>query len=757
MKRLFTLTILMVFPFISFSQQGDGGLPHIVKSADLSEIPVYVFSQPDINTLRAEDKINDSLKTGPWRFGYNYESNLNLNNAGKWYDLPNGAKVWMLRINGTNAKTINLTFSNTKIPEGNELFIYNPEQTFVLGKFTQNHIYQGELGAELIPGAESYVQYYVAPYNVNGSVNISTVTYGYRTATEFYQRAFGSSGGCNMNVNCPDGTPYTNQRNSAVMLVSGSNGFCSGALINNTSFDGTPYVLTANHCATGSVTNWIFRFNWQATNCSNPASSPSFLSLSGAVLRAKRQPSDFALVEITGGLNSGQIPENYNPYFAGWNRQNEPAVKTFCISHPSGDIKKIAFDDDPPVAVQAMGSSEANSSWEVTWDRNTVTEGGSSGSPLFNEKGQIIGQLWGGGSSCSNAGTPDAYDYYGRIHNSWEPAGSSINEQLKHWLDPTNNGAQEIDGYDPYGTSVDHDAFVYSLVGFKENMCNTSFVPKFTLMNKGDQPLTSLTIEYDYGTQGGGTINWTGNLAKFETETIQLPLYTNINGNNSISVVTSNPNGQPDDNPDDNSISIDFVASPNGNGVDFEFNMSCWPEENSWDIKDGNNNIILSGGNYTTEILNEQFCLDDGCYTLTLYDTYGDGVAGEQYWMCGVDGYMTLTEVATNSILAELLKQDADFGSEISYNFCINTLSLNAENLEYKFNIYPNPSDGNFKIETNVEGEKQILIIDVTGQIVHKKVTNSTDIQIQKSLSSGVYLVNILHNDNKVTKRLVVK
>src|SRR5690554_8156608 len=112
-----------------------------------------------------------------------------------------------------------------------------------------------------------------------------------------------------MNVNCPDGAAYMNQRNSVVMLVSGSNGFCTGALINNTQFDGTPYVLTANHCGS-NVTNWIFRFNWQSDNCNNPPSSPSFESLSGAVQRASRQPSDFSLLEITGEIGRASCRES---------------------------------------------------------------------------------------------------------------------------------------------------------------------------------------------------------------------------------------------------------------------------------------------------------------------------------------------------------------------------------------------------------------------------------------------------------------
>src|SRR5690606_32656120 len=86
---------------------------------------------------------------------------------------------------------------------------------------------------------------------------------------------------------------------------------------------------------------------------------------------------------------------------------------------------------------------------------NTTTEPVSSGSPLFDQDGRIIGQLWGGGASCSNL---TANDFYGRVHTSWEPAGSDQTNQLKFWLDPTNIGALVTDGYDPAQALTQTDA-----------------------------------------------------------------------------------------------------------------------------------------------------------------------------------------------------------------------------------------------------------------------------------------------------------
>jgi lysyl endopeptidase len=444
-KKLLIACSFLLVGSTSFAQQGDGGLPRGAElKTSLTSIDARSFAQPNVDALRAEDAIVDPQGIAPWRFGYNNETDLSMTNSGTWSTLPDGGLIWQLRLECQEALTVNLTLDNVTIPEGNELYVFNEDKSFILGKFTKNHLYKGELGTELIPGSVAIVEYYVPSENadLHRSLHINRVTHGYRTSGEFIEKAFGSSGNCNMNANCPDGDIWEYQKRSAVMLVSGSSGFCSGALINNTQNDGKPYVLTANHCYSNPA-SWIFRFNWEADGCSNPGSSPSFQSLSGAVLRAKRTPSDFCLVEITGGLVGGMVPASYNAYLSGWNNQDVAPDSTVCIHHPSGDIKKISFDDAPAISVQAMGSSEANSSWEVHWDRNTTTEGGSSGSPLFDQDHRIIGQLWGGGASCFNLSAPD---YYGKLSSSWEPSGSANSAQLKHWLDPTNSGIGAIDG-----------------------------------------------------------------------------------------------------------------------------------------------------------------------------------------------------------------------------------------------------------------------------------------------------------------------
>ncbi len=765
MKQLFTTFLfLSLFSIIGFTQniQGDGGLPKTFKQTlNTKDIDTWIFETPDISSLQAEDAINDPKGTAPWRFGYNNYTDLNLNNSGTWIETINGSKIWRVVLSCEDALTVNLTFTESFIPEGNELYVYNPEKDFILGSFNENHIYKGELGTELVPGNTVVVEYFIPNGNDLGVINVSTVTHGYRTANEFSEKAFGSSGGCNMNANCPDGATWVNERNSVVMLVSGSSGFCTGALINNTLNDGTPYVLTANHCYS-NPTNWIFRFNWQSANCNNPGGQPSFVSLSGATLRSRRTPTDFCLVEITGGLDNGTVPASYNPFFAGWDNTGDVPSSTVCIHHPAGDIKKISFDDDAASISQSMGSSEASSTWTVQWDRNTTTEGGSSGSPLFDQNHRIIGQLWGGGASCQNINAPD---YYGRVSKSWNPSGSNTTNQLEHWLDPNSAGAGFVDGFDPSGASAsEYDAGVSGASLTETAVCGTEYIPSFNLSNPGAQTLTSATINYSIDGGGQQIYNWTGSLAQYQSETVTLPAINLGTGNHTLSIEVSSPNNENDENANNNiaNDAITIAAFPEtAVYVTVSLLTDDYAEETYMELTNSSGNVVWSegnenvAGNYDTGNAgpdadptnafenNTAYEWDVPlssieCYTFTIYDYYGDGIDSEQW--NGTNGALELKD-NFGTVIYNL--DPPNFGgdeSSVVKNATVDVL----ENNQLSLSVYPNPASNFMVLQTSqLNGVYEVSSMSgkvITGGVVENiKTTINTG-----SWSSGTYLVKVM-------------
>lgn len=463
MKNILKISLVALILFFAFglniqAQISQGGTPRSFKfmQKSASTIPAERMTEVDVPALLIEDSLEMEQKDVPMRFGYPFDVDYSLYNSGVWTTLPDGSRIWQLQIEAPGAKSINLLFDEFYLPEGAELFIYNVDHSMVIGAFTsENNKPTGEFATQPVKGDVSILELYV-PANIPhpGRLTISRVVHAYRDI--FFNQTevdklidFLGSGSCNINVNCPEGYDWQQDKKSVAMILTGSGiRWCSGSLINNVRQDFTPYFLTANHCLSGYA-NWIFMFNYECPTCPTTANGPTWMTTSGSVLRATHSYSDFALVEMLEAP-----PESYDVYFAGWSNINTPSDSTVAIHHPSGDVKKISFNNDPVVSTNYYTTS-GTTHWMVNnWELGT-TEGGSSGSPLLDVNHRIIGQLHGGEASCSVIGP----DWYGKFAVSWNNYPDS-QYQLKHWLDPDNTGAATLDGISPIGLFAEADTTV---------------------------------------------------------------------------------------------------------------------------------------------------------------------------------------------------------------------------------------------------------------------------------------------------------
>ncbi|MES2284119.1 MAG: T9SS type A sorting domain-containing protein [Bacteroidota bacterium] len=573
MKKNFLISIFIFLSLlivnIATAQLSQGGKPLSFDKNFQSEEPVQYKDMPsfDLAVLKAEDEINSQNK-GPFRFGFNHYVNYDLKNSGKWMTLANGDRIFQLGLRSAGALSLNLAFDDFFIPEGAKLFIYTADKKYIIGAFTnQNNDISKKFATDLIPGDALVIEYFEPAEVANqGHLNLFRVTHGYRGIKEFTQKSFGDGGSCQMNINCALGANWQNEKQGVVCLVVGGSEFCTGSLVNDVPQDSKPYVLTANHCSSSNdFATWVFRFGWEAPGCSNPGTTPSTAqSLNTSTLRARDAGTDFCLVEITGGLIGGTVPATYSPYFNGWSAINIPAVTEIAIHHPSGDIKKISEALTPATT----GTYNSADCWKTGEWTTGCTEPGSSGSPLFDQNKRIIGQLYGGPSSCGASPT-SMNDYYGKFATSWLGAGTN-STQLKIWLDPGNTGATTADGFDPNSTppAFASDAAVQS-IGTPANgysSCNTSIVPQVVLKNFGSATLTSCTINYKLDAGTLQTYSWTGSLNTNVSTTITLTGISGLTvGSHTFKSYTTNPNGNAEQNAINDSSSNTFSiisASP---------------------------------------------------------------------------------------------------------------------------------------------------------------------------------------------------
>ncbi|MDX2063517.1 MAG: GEVED domain-containing protein [Bacteroidia bacterium] len=440
---LLALPALAQYP-LSGAKPATWDLPFEAKAAT----PALELPPLDDAALLAEDVLR-SKQGYPGRYGVVVPLSLSPATGGSWRTLKNGSPVWIGKIHAEGAKAIRVYLRNYRLTKGASISLYNEDQTVHYGAYTAAHNNdEGIVPVLPIPGETVYIEYVPGPNGTKDApFEVYQITQAYRDVfAAAREKAFGQSGSCNINVNCTDGAPWADEKRGIVLILNNGGDWCTGSMINNTAQDGTPYVLTANHCFEGAgntIAGWSYVFNFESPTCTSAPASYS-QQISGSTLRARLYDSDFVLAEL-----SQDVPDSYNAFFNGWDRSSVTVpTATVCIHHPSGDIKKISFDDAAPVIatdeIEPPATAFANNVWRVEWDRNSTTEGGSSGSPLFNgTTGLIIGQLWGGSASCTNlSGT----DIYGRFSLSWDRTGATSANSLKSWLDPTNSGVTTLAG-----------------------------------------------------------------------------------------------------------------------------------------------------------------------------------------------------------------------------------------------------------------------------------------------------------------------
>lgn len=747
MRKIVLALAAVVVTLSSHGQISFGGSPLRWNDKSVpSDIPIVTTPQLDFELLSAQDALTDHIKEAPYRFGVEVAVQYTLENSGRWIiDSNSDYAVWQLGVDCPDATSISFELGKYIIPEGAQLFIWNSDRTEFLGAFTnENMNTEQTFGIGLLHADKVFLEY-VVPVSASswGEIEISNIIHGYRSILAAHPDAqrgpFGSSGNCNINVNCPEGADWQVEKRSVALIVQGGSAICSGALVNNTAQDGTPYFLTADHCLGGSVNNWVFYFNHESANCTG-SNGPTNQSISGATLRASNSASDFALLEL-----NDTPPASFNVYYAGWDNSDLVSANNAAVGihHPSGDVKKICFEEDTPYHANTAGAAV----WYIDQWEDGVTEGGSSGSPLFNQNKRIIGQLYGGVAACAGSVNNGEADWYGRFGVSWDN-GTTNSTRLSNWLDPLNLGVTTLDGFS--GESIALDAAAAGINGIPESVCGESGNPIFILRNNGTSTLTSATLTVSYNGNVVSTINWTGSLAQGQQDEVNLPAFNFQDGNNVISVTISAPNGQVDQGLGNNTITYNFVAfigETTSITINLEFDF--FPEETAWELLDENGQLVTSSNGFYSGASGELSiteCVPYGCYSFVMIDDYGDGMCA--FGFCG--SYQVLDADGNE------LASGADFAEEEITDFCLENNVKVSETVKDNFTIYPNPSNGIVRIDGVVE-TATIEIMDIAGAIVARSENQNQRLFDLNNVAEGIYLVRVTSNGAITTKKLIIR
>ena len=476
--RLFLLTLialgLLATTHLSFAQQSFGGSPRLLGEGTLRSTAAGISLAPDFNPrdlLSQETWREGEPQLKPYSVGQVIPCDIDFATAAERIGSVAETDIYRLEIEMEQMPVgLNLYYSDFFIPQGGRLYIYTPGGKQLLGAYTyETHPQHGAFASEPLSGSKLILDY-EAPRGVAlPSIQISGVGYFYRSVMQARHQLEQEDASdparnnfCQLNVNCPEGDAWQEQKSSSVIYMplsaDGKITWCSGNLVNNVKGDFKPYILTAAHCSGEDLSSnliegefhgkfgidqktmdqWVFGFHFEKPRCNNSDYAQPAKTLVGAYIRTYTSLygySDGMLLEL-----QNDIPLDYRVYYSGWNATEQTWQSGAGIHHPAGDVAKLALYDKE-LAIDSWRGGGDKDHYTLKFHTGN-TEGGSSGSPLYNEKGEQVATLTGGDKTpCSQDG------FYGRLSshfNKYADRGDLYHMDM--FLDPDKTGALKVAG-----------------------------------------------------------------------------------------------------------------------------------------------------------------------------------------------------------------------------------------------------------------------------------------------------------------------
>lgn len=448
-----------------------------------------------------------------------------------------------------------------------------------------------------------------------------------------------------------------------------------------------------------------------------------------------------------------------------------------------------------------FGSSDlATGSFSAPYDK---------GRTMTHEVGHWIGlrHIWGDNATCPATNSSADKDYcadtpaangpnFGCVVGTNTCTATPLNDMIQNYMDYTDDTCMNIYTQNqkdrmvvimnnaPRRSSLktstkdiaialfanDAEVIIENSCGAVEPTCANPNPPAplkiISLYNRGTSNLTSATLSYNMNGGTAYTYNFAGNLAPNKYAYITLP-NTDVNG--TLTVTVTNANGGTDQRSSNNVATKVFGTASSlayANATSFTFNLTGdrWGTETTWTLKNQGGTTLYSGGPYTdaaangtqTLVSNQVWNLPaNGCYYLTVNDSYGDGLFD------GVgQGFYTVTAGPTTVVnVPDFVESGNTAGTLISrISYFTNNSALSTDNYSLLEDVvlYPNPTKDilNISIPSSLGNEISYQVYNNLGQVIKVNNSNQSEFSISTNeLASGVYFIKLeVNNASKVLR-----
>lgn len=337
------------------------------------------------------------------------------------------ALVWTVRIDMENTGGVRLHLTDVNLPDGASLSLYNAEGE-VRGPYVGN---AESLWTHSLSGGEVYLQ--LTQPDQAGGARVSFRLSEALLLDPSPQAFCPDNEPCVEDGSCYDSTdwPMIEQARKAIaniLFVEGGTGYiCTGGLLNDTDTETTiPYFLTANHClSSNTVASTVeTRFQFQTATCGGACYWPSSPSTRGANLLSTDSSNDHTLLRLDEQPPAGSV-------YLGWTTTavaGSNGTQLYRLSHPKGSPQAYSTHAVDVSAPTCIGYARGR----FIYSRNQVgaTEGGSSGSPVMNVSGKVVGQLF--GACGKNVQDPCDSENNATVDGAF----ADYFDDVSPWLDP---------------------------------------------------------------------------------------------------------------------------------------------------------------------------------------------------------------------------------------------------------------------------------------------------------------------------------
>lgn len=394
------------------------------------------------NAVNADDHMGKPLQIGFARAVSQTATAATTRQVLKWQATSSGGQAAAINYSSTGAKGVRIGLLVNQLPETATLRFYAKDAVTafeVKGAEVLTVLAANKAAGDTSDNARTYWGPVIdgsngtleieIPIGVDASsvsVSIPIVTHLFMSTKESstalsqvtYSGDTNSGLSCQVDVKCTTPLPAASDAVAHIKFNANGNAYiCSGTMLNNTSNDGTPYFVTANHCITNQTVASTLQtwFQYRALTCNDGTTGEYYPTVTtGAALLYTAYATDSTLMRLYG------TPSAVNVLYAGWDSA-APTTSTVVhsIHHPKGDQQRLSrgsvtgyYTRDATNSGLFYGSNIASGTIVAATLTTGLTEPGSSGSGLFkgaDSNPQLIGTLYGGSPPACGASPVNVY------------------------------------------------------------------------------------------------------------------------------------------------------------------------------------------------------------------------------------------------------------------------------------------------------------------------------------------------------------